>query len=169
MRVWQGLRRGWLTKGVAGLLMSLATVGVVRAQDQLGFERAKHLRRGINLSMWYAQARDYSAERLASYTTPSDFKLVHELGFDHVRLSINPVPLMADAQTGALDPAAMARLDETVKQITSAGLVVVLDMHPEETWKKEVTMTDEGTALFFRYWKNFAQHYAGERSGEGLL
>jgi aryl-phospho-beta-D-glucosidase BglC (GH1 family) len=111
--------------------------------------------------MWYAQARDYSAERLASYTTPSDFKLVHELGFDHVRLSINPVPLMADAQTGALDPAAMARLDETVKQITSAGLVVVLDMHPEETWKKEVTMTDEGTALFFRYWKNFAQHYAG--------
>jgi endoglucanase len=161
MRVWQGLRCGWLTKGVAGLLMSLATVGVVRAQDQLGFERAKHLRRGINLSMWYAQARDYSAERLASYTTPSDFKLVHELGFDHVRLSINPVPLMADAQTGTLDPAAMARLDETVKQITSAGLVVVLDMHPEETWKKEVTMTDEGTALFFRYWKNFAQHYAG--------
>ncbi len=162
----QSVQQRWLAKSVAVLLLSVAAVAVTAAQDGTAFARAKHLRRGINLSMWYAQDHDLynatgGAEKLASYTTPADFKLVHELGFDHVRLSIDPVPLMADKQTGALDPVAIARLDATVKQITALGLVVVLDMHPEESWKKEVTTTDEGTALFFRYWKNFAQHYAG--------
>ena len=105
----------------------------------MGFARAKHMRHGINLSMWYAQDGDLynatgGAEKLATYITPADFKLVHDLGFDHVRLSIDPVPLIADKTTGALRPEAIARLDETVKQITATGLVVVLDIHPEKDW-----------------------------------
>jgi len=35
--------------------------GMASAQQELGFRRAAHLRHGINLSMWYAQAGDYSA------------------------------------------------------------------------------------------------------------
>ena len=112
--------------------------GMASAQQELGFRRAAHLRHGINLSMWYAQAGDYSAARLASYTTAVDFQLINDLGLDHVRLSINPAPLNADTQAGTsdvtLNPAAIARLDETVRQITSLGLVVVLDIHPEEDW-----------------------------------
>jgi endoglucanase len=148
---------GWLV----GLLVVAMVATAARAQDELAFARAKHLRRGINLSMWYAQAPNYSAERLASYTTPADFKAVRYLGFDHVRLSINPEPLIADAKTGALRDDAMARLDETVRQITSLGLVVVLDIHPEEAWRKQAITTDEGTAQFFLFWKSFAQHFAG--------
>ena len=125
----------------------------------LAFARAQHLRRGINLSMWYAQANDYSATRLASYTTESDFRLVRDAGFDHVRLSINPEPLIVDATTGTLREDAMARLDATVRQITSLGLVVVLDIHPEEGWKKQSTNTKEGTANLFTFWKSFARHY----------
>jgi endoglucanase len=160
-RRWSGLGSGWLGRWVVGLLVVAMVATVARAQDELGFARAKHLRRGINLSMWYAQATDYSAERLASYTTPADFKLIRDLGFDHVRLSINPEPLIADATTGALRGDAMARLDETVRQITSLGLVVVLDIHPEESWKKQAISTDDGTAQFFLFWKSFAQHFAG--------
>jgi endoglucanase len=145
---------------MVGFLVMAMAATATRAQDELAFARAKRLRRGINLSMWYAQARDYSAERLASYTTPADFKLVRDLGFDHVRLSIDPEPLIADAATGALREDAMARLDETVRQLTSLGLVVVLDIHPEESWKKQATSTDEGTAQFFLFWKSFAQHFA---------
>jgi endoglucanase len=146
---------------VVGLLVVAMAGTAASAQDELAFARAKHLRRGINLSMWYAQAPNYSAERLASYTTPADFKAVRYLGFDHVRLSINPEPLIADAKTGALRDDAMARLDETVRQITSLGLVVVLDIHPEEAWRKQAITTDEGTAQFFLFWKSFAQHFAG--------
>jgi aryl-phospho-beta-D-glucosidase BglC (GH1 family) len=149
-------------------------------QDALGFARAAHLRRGINLSMWYAQSRDYSAARLARFTTAADFKLVHDLGFDNVRLSIDPVPLIAGSQSAAqtqgqtaeqvlqaamqpvmLDPDAMARLDASVAQITAQGLVVVLDIHPSEDWKKNATNTDVGTAQFLLFWKAFARHFAG--------
>jgi endoglucanase len=139
--------------------------GMASAQQELGFRRAAHLRHGINLSMWYAQAGDYSAARLASYTTAVDFQLINDLGLDHVRLSINPAPLNADTQAGTsdvtLNPAAIARLDETVRQITSLGLVVVLDIHPEEDWKKNATNTDDGTARFFQFWTIFAHHFAG--------
>jgi endoglucanase len=161
-----GLRR--LATYGCGLLVAAMVSGAASAsaQDEMGFARAKHLRRGINLSMWYAQDGDLynatgGAEKLASYITPADFKLVHELGFDHVRLSIDPGPLIADKTTGALRPEAIARLDETVKQITATGLVVVLDIHPEPAWVKTSESPDEGTAQFFAFWKSFAAHFAG--------
>lgn len=157
----RGAVAGWF---VAGLV---AMVGLnALAQDEMGFARAKHLRRGINLSMWYAQDGDLynatgGAEKLASYITPADFKLVHDLGFDHVRLSIDPVPLIADKTTGTLRPEAIARLDATVKQITATGLVVVLDIHPEPEWVKTSESTDDGATQFFAFWKSFAAHCAG--------
>jgi aryl-phospho-beta-D-glucosidase BglC (GH1 family) len=158
---------GRLAKVILGLAVVAAMTSIAaRAQDELGFARAKHLRRGINLSMWYAQDYDLynatgGAEKLATYITPADFKLVHDLGFDHVRLSIDPVPLVADKTTGALRPEAIARLDETVKQITATGLVVVLDIHPEDAWKYASLQTDDGTTQFFAFWKSFAAHFAG--------
>ena len=160
-------RRG-LTARFLALALTIVVIAGVRAhaQDEMGFARAKHLRHGVNLSMWYAQDGDlYNAtggkEKLATYITPADFKLVHELGFDHVRLSIDPEPLIADKTTGALRPEAMARLDETVKQITATGLVVVLDIHPEKDWVKTSESEGEGTTQFFTFWKSFAAHYAG--------
>jgi len=135
------------------------------AKQSIAFQRAARIQRGVNLSMWYAQDgalynADGGAEKLASYITPADFKLVHDLGFDHVRLSIDPQPLIADAQQGTLRPEAIARLDATVKQITATGLVVVLDIHPEGAFVKATETTVEGTQRFFAFWKSFAAHYA---------
>jgi hypothetical protein len=150
--------------GSVALLLAMTVCAA--AQDEMAFARARHLRRGINLSMWYAQdgqlyGADGGAAKLAHYIDASDFKLVYGLGFDHVRLSIDPVPLIADKETGALRPEAMARLDETVKQITATGLVVVLDIHPEMAYVKATETTVEGTQQFFAFWKSFAHHYAG--------
>jgi aryl-phospho-beta-D-glucosidase BglC (GH1 family) len=124
------------------------------------FARAAHLKRGINLSMWYAQSSDYSATRLATYTTEDDFKLVRSLGFDHVRLSIDPEPLIAEKQSGRLRTDAMQRLDRTVQQLTAEGLVVVLDIHPEESYKKELAEGEDGVARWLAFWTAFAHHYA---------
>jgi aryl-phospho-beta-D-glucosidase BglC (GH1 family) len=148
------------------ITIAVASCSTAMAQQTEAFARAQHLKRGINLSMWYAQDHDLynadgGAEKLATYITPKDFQLVHDLGFDHVRLSIDPQPLIADPAAGTLRPEAMARLDKTVQQITATGLVVVLDIHPETAWKHAVTMTPDGTKQFFAFWKSFAQHYAG--------
>ena len=137
------------------------TVGATAQQGtSLAFERASHLRRGINLSMWYAQTSDHSAARIESYTTEADFKLIKSLGFDHVRLSIDPEPLIAEAQSGSLRPEALARLDKSVAQLTAAGLNVVLDIHPEESWKNQLALGDDPAARFFAFWGAFAAHFA---------
>jgi aryl-phospho-beta-D-glucosidase BglC (GH1 family) len=150
-------------KWIAAVVMTLS-FGVATAQGQSGkslaFARAEHLRHGINLSGWYAQTGDFSAARMNAYATPADFQLIKSLGFDHVRLSIDPEPLIADPQLGSLRLEPMARLDKTVKEIIAAGLNVVLDIHPEDNWKTQLTRTDEGPERLCAFWSTFAGHYA---------
>ncbi len=154
-RCWQ--RMAWFA-------LACAMVGpFARAQNEVAFARARHLQHGVNLSMWYAQSWEgYAAAREVSFTHEDDFLLVRSLGFDHVRLSINPEPLIVSAadQPLELDQAAMARLDATVHRLTILGLAVVLDIHPEKAWEQHAMNTSEGTAQLLSFWKDFAQHYA---------
>src|SRR5262245_34841968 len=58
-------------------------------------QRFSKLRRGINLSHWFAQSvnNDYSKTHLDSHTTAQDIALIKKVGFDHVRLTLEPAPL----------------------------------------------------------------------------
>src|ERR1700735_3626043 len=59
--------------------------------------RLAHIRHGINLSEWFAQVYDpkgYTKEHFETWTTASDIALIKSMGFDHVRLSVNPQPIM---------------------------------------------------------------------------
>ena len=140
---------------VAGAMTAGAQQGT-----SLAFQRAEHLRHGINVSMWYAQTKDFSSARLDSFTTPADFALIRSLGFDHVRLSIDPEWVIAEAQAGTLHPEVLARIDRTVQQLNDAGLAVVLDIHPEEAFKQALAKGDDSAWRFDAFWVNFAQHFA---------
>lgn len=142
------------------LWLSVPEVTCGQQQRSLAFERASHLQRGINLSMWYAQTSDHSAEHINTFTTPADFTLIKSLGFDHVRLSINPEPVIEAKKSGTLRVDAMQRLDHSVQQIEAAGLNVILDIHPEQEWKDEMVRGDDGPQEFYAFWSNFAAHYA---------
>jgi len=145
---------------LAGLVFGIGLAAASGWGQGIAFERAAQLRRGINLSMWYAQANDYSAQRLTTYTTVDDFKLVKSLGFDHARLSINPEPLMLNGKPDALDPEAIARLDMTVEEITATGLVVILDIHPDMPYVEALGQGDDAPAKLLIFWKAFAAHFA---------
>src|SRR5260370_404397 len=61
--------------------------------------RSAHLRHGINLSEWFAQVYDpkgYTKEHLETWVTADDIPLIKSMGFDHVRLSVNPEPMIRD-------------------------------------------------------------------------
>jgi endoglucanase len=148
----------WLAVGLC--VAALTVVSEAQAGKSVAFARAERLRHGVNLSMWYAQTTDFSAARMDGYVTAADMQLIRKLGFDHVRLSIDPAPLIAEAQSGALRPEAMARLDKTVKALTGAGLNVVLDIHPEEAWKATLFRGDDGPQRFYAFWGSFAAHFA---------
>ncbi len=125
--------------------------------------RLAHIRHGINASEWFAQVWDpkgYTKEHFESWNTAADFALIKSMGFDHVRLSINPQPLM-DAerrQNGSTEY--FGYLDAAVKMILDAGLAVELDMHPDSDFKQRLAKEDDFVERFAGFWRVFAQHYS---------
>jgi endoglucanase len=96
------------------------------------FARASQLQRGINASWWFAQMGTYSPQRLNTFITPADFQLIHRLGFDHVRLPIDPAPLLDQAPANGLNASHLALLDNAVGEILENQLNVVLVIFPED-------------------------------------
>lgn len=47
-----------------------------RASTDVAWTRARSLEHGINASLWFAQSRDYTIERLRSFTTEDDVALM---------------------------------------------------------------------------------------------
>lgn len=152
------------------VLLSLAFVAAAQVQVvpdraagiRTAFARAQHLRHGINASQWFAQsAGDYSAARTNRYTDASDIALMARLGFDNVRLSIDPTPLEGwpRAKDG-LNSEFLARLDKAVDTMLADGLAVTIDLHPEEPYKEKVRTSNDGVDRFVSLWRRLAAHYA---------
>jgi endoglucanase len=135
---------------------------VTARRDDLAFRRAEHLRHGINASIWFAQSpRDYTAERLRSFTTEDDLRLMKRMGFDHVRVSVDAAPLTVWQRSGEAGTPFMTELDRVVKAITTEGMAVVVDVHPESDYKATLLHGGEGVAKFAALWRAVAKHYAG--------
>lgn len=135
------------------------------AQTQLSSvppSRLAHLRHGINLSEWFAQVWDpkgYTKEHFQTWTTSSDIALIKSAGFDHVRLSVNPQPMMDAARRQGGTDEYFGYLDAAVKMILDAGLAVEIDMHPDGDFKARLK-DDEFVERFADFWRIVARHYA---------
>src|SRR5512135_2395008 len=78
-------------------LLFLSALSLAQTPPAVPASRLAHLRHGINLSEWFAQVYDpkgYTKEHFENWTTSSDVALIKSAGFDHVRLSVNPGPMM---------------------------------------------------------------------------
>src|SRR5438094_5099800 len=62
------------------------------AERRTAVRRAALLRRGVNLSGWFAQGQ-LDPAHLQSAITADDVERIRRMGFDHVRLPIDPVVL----------------------------------------------------------------------------
>ena len=130
-----------------------------QSPNELAFERARHLRRGINTSNWFAQAPGrYSVERLRSFTTSDDLVLIHRLGFDHIRLSVDATPLLPWLYNRPEGAAFMAELDRVIQDANAQGLAVIVDVHPEEAYKQALFQGSDSVARFAGLWGALAKH-----------
>jgi len=137
----------------------LLTCGRLYAQQSSpAWKRAEHLRHGINASEWLAQSNDYSPQRLRSYTTLDDIARMQSMGFDHVRLSIDPAVFNCRGPWEQCEPVQV--LDEVVAKALSVGLAVILDLHPNSEYKRQLASNDGAVDKFSALWNQIVTHYA---------
>src|ERR1039457_4976279 len=156
---------------IAFLLLSVLVVGCAVAQSggvagvkpSLAFARADKLKRGINASEWFAQVYDkrgYTPEHFQAWTTAEDIVLIKSMGFDHVRLSVNPEPMFNAREPNKIPAEYLGYLDAAVKMILDRGLAVVIDLHPESDFKARLAKDDDFVERFADFWRALAAHYS---------
>ena len=151
--------------GLAIGLTAAAAFGNQSAQHTPGGDAppVPTLRRGLNLSHWFAQARSahgYNQEHLTTYTTASDVALIRRLGFDHVRLSVDPALLFTPANVEIVQRDRLQELERAIRMIIDADLAVVIDMHPTPDFKKALGRDDGQVERFADFWRDLAGRFA---------
>jgi len=117
-------------------------------QSQVPASRLARLRHGINLSHWFAQSADYSKAHLESHTTAEDLALIRSIGFDHVRLTLDPAPLFNGEDPGRLKAEHLKYLDSALDLILAQGLAVIVDIHPADEFKVRLNSNDRQIEAF---------------------
>ena len=140
-----------------------AAISGSQAASSVSASRLARLRHGINTSGWFAQVYDkagYTKEHFQNWATGEDIALIKSMGFDHVRLSVNPQPMMENHRPDGIPPEYLGYLDSAVKMILDQGLAVVVDLHPESDFKARLTKDDSFVQAFADFWRALARHYS---------
>src|SRR5258708_38775908 len=141
-------------------LVTPAVYGQTSSEAGAAQRHAQHLRHGINLSEWFAQVYDtkgYTKEHFEAWTTAEDIVLIKAMGFDHVRLSVNPQPMWKRGQADRIPADYLGYLDRAGQMIVDQGLAVIIGIHPGSGFKQKL-VTDDG----------FVEQVADYWRGEGL-
>ncbi|MFZ0317973.1 MAG: cellulase family glycosylhydrolase [Candidatus Sulfotelmatobacter sp.] len=149
---------------VLGANFSPAQAAATSPTSSVPTARVERLRHGINASEWFAQVYDkrgYTKEHFQSWTTAEDVALMKSMGFDHVRLSVNPQPMMQNHRPDEIPAEYFGYLDAAVKMILDQGMAVVIDVHPESDFKARLAKDDSFVQEFADFWRALARHYSG--------
>jgi endoglucanase len=158
-------QRGVPEKAVAptGAAQQIAVEKAVTAGGDVLQRRVEHLRRGINVSDWFAQTGDpsgYTKEHFEKAITAHDLDLIQGMGFDHVRLSVDPRPIFHARQADQITPEDLTYLDAAVKMILDRGMAVDISIFADAEFKAKLASDDELVEQFADFWRALARHYA---------
>lgn len=145
------------------LALLASSVGQTAPQpaSSVASSRLQHLRKGVNITGWFAQVSGgYNREHLETFITGDDIRTIRQMGFDHIRLGIDPQPhLFHFDQADAISPEYLGYLDEAVRKIVDQGLAVIIELHAEHQFK-EGFAHDDFVEHFADFWRALAQHFS---------
>jgi aryl-phospho-beta-D-glucosidase BglC (GH1 family) len=144
----------------AFLSIEISTMAApVRAAQETEVLRSRfaRLRHGINLSHWFAQSSTYAKEHLDTHTTAEDMALIKRLGFDHVRFTVEPAPLINPNDPGSLRTEYLRYFDAALDMILAQRLAVIVDIHPADEFKLRLK-DDRQVENFVKFWRALAEH-----------
>jgi len=139
-------------------MLLLTSMRLTAQPTSPAWKRIGHMRHGINASEWFAQSHDYSPQRLRSYTTLDDIAKMHAMGFDHVRLSIDPAIFQCDGPWSQCERVQV--LDEVIAKALSQDLAVIIDIHPNGDYKRQLATSDSAVDKFTLLWSQVASYYS---------
>lgn len=134
----------------------LASIGAQTSSP--AWRRWQHLQHGVNLSGWFSESGNYSIQQLRSFTTPVDLEHIHQLGFDHVRIPVDPVIFQCDGEWDSCER--IRFLDEVIQKALGDDLFVILDFHPNPQYIRQLVASGPGTDQYLRLWAKVADHYS---------
>lgn len=124
-------------------------------------DRLVRLRKGINLSNWFAQGKSGDLEHVRNFINSSDIQEIKKLGFTHVRLPIDPSYFLDEKHPSQLNPQYLAELDRAIALITSQDLAVIIDLHhPGDGFRKRLAHDDRFVTAVETLWRRLASHYS---------
>jgi endoglucanase len=121
------------------------------AQTPDAFAQNKRLGRGVNVlgydPIWQDRRKARFQEKY--------FRLIHEAGFNHVRVNLHPFRDAKPAADGRPSAAWFETLDWAVKQALANRLMVVLDFHEFQALDDDPAGNKE---RFLAVWRRIAEH-----------
>lgn len=152
-------RRDWLRRalgaaGASALGLPAAAPAAVAAEAAApaASVAGPPMRRGLNLTHWFEYERGQAVSR-------EEMRSLHGLGFDHVRLPIDPVVCgWAPAADHPLP--FVGELRAALDDVLTAGLDAVVDLHLEPADKERIEASAQGQAAVVSLWSRLARELA---------
>jgi endoglucanase len=85
--------------------------------------------------------------------------LIKAMGFDHVRLGVNPQPMFNSVRPDQISAEYLGEVDAAVQMILDHDLAVIIDIHPDDDFKAQMK-EDVFVQKFSDFWRALARHYA---------
>ena len=104
--------------------------------------------------------KGYTKEHFQTHTTAEDIVLIKSMGFDHVRLVVDPKPMFVEGHADEIPAEYLGYLDAAVKMILDQKLAIVIDMHACSAFKAELAKRDDLVEEFADFWRALARHYS---------
>ena len=79
------------------------------------------------------------------------------MGFDHVRFTVEPAPLMNANDPSSLRSEYLRYFDAALDMILAKGLAVIVDIHPSDEFKARLK-NDRDVENFAKFWRALAEH-----------
>jgi endoglucanase len=158
-----GVSASFLTAQAAAPRSYIQAASSAQPMSSVPASRVARLRHGVNASEWFAQVYDkrgYTKEHFQNWTTAQDIGLMRSMGFDHVRLSVDPQPMMQSHRPDEIPAEYLGYLDAAVKMILDQQMAVVIDVHPDSDFKAHLAKDDGFVQEFADFWRALARHYS---------
>lgn len=149
------------------LLCAFAFVSTAQDNKSLAWKRWQHLQHGVAASGWFSESGNYSIQQLRAFTTPADIEHIQKLGFDHIRIPVDPIIFQCDGDWNACER--IQFLDQVIQKALAVNLYVILDFHPNPQYTHQLITSGPASEKYLRLWSQIADHYGKMDSDRIIL